>query len=79
VAQYWFHQHAPAVNGYERVLVPPQMQCDVAYWLNHTLARRTNGMSLAAINAAVEATSLSDRSCSGLLAQVIKNGKNTTF
>jgi hypothetical protein len=51
----------------------------VAYWLNHTLARRTNGMSLAAINAAVEATSLSDRSCSGLLAQVIKNGKNTTF
>ncbi|KAK7232483.1 hypothetical protein SO694_00032377 [Aureococcus anophagefferens] len=29
--KFWFQDSAPAVNGYETILVPPEMKQDVAY------------------------------------------------
>merc|ERR1719388_386357 len=39
-AEYWrpASAHAPATNGYEEVLRPPRMVCDVTYWMNQILA-----------------------------------------
>ena len=36
----WFDDTATACNGYERLLDPPLMKQDVAYWINHELAQR---------------------------------------
>ena len=61
--KFWFGEHSPALNGYERTLNPPTMKEDVCYWLNYEMSRL--GMNdLCAINTAVEATSLNDRACS---------------
>lgn len=61
----WFEDEAPALNGYEKVLRPPEMKTDVCYWMNHeALGRELR--HLACLNTAVEATTLSDRT-GGLL------------
>mmetsp|Transcript_27967 Transcript_27967/g.86493 ORF Transcript_27967/g.86493 Transcript_27967/m.86493 type:complete len:335 (+) Transcript_27967:449-1453(+) len=65
--KFWFEDRAPAVNGYEAVLQPPQMKLDVAYHLNKLLAARDP--SWACINTAIEATSLNDRAFGRLLEQ----------
>jgi len=51
---------APALNGYECVMRPARMVMDVAYWMNALLVHHQVGVF--AINAAVEATTLSSRS-----------------
>ena len=66
--KYWFDAHAPALNGYERALSPPEQKLDVAYWLNNELVRRGR-TDLFALNAAVEATTLDDRARGALLPQ----------
>ena len=68
---------ADAVNGYERILQPPRMVCDVTYWLNQL--QLLHGGRGFALNCAVEATTLTSRTggcqccclplCGGLLAQ----------
>ncbi|CAK9023943.1 unnamed protein product [Durusdinium trenchii] len=69
--------HAPAVNGYERLLQPPRMVCDVTYWMNQILYDlKANAIAL---NTAIEATTLASRvggvqccvvpSCCGLYEQ----------
>lgn len=73
-SKYWFEDQAPAVNGFEDVLRPPIMKTDVAYFMNLEASQtnnNNNNQSVGTINAAVEATTLSDRqaSPSGLLPQ----------
>ena len=65
--KYWFGDSAPAVNGYEAVLTPPTMRQDVAYHANKIFADRAPRW--AAVNGAIEATSLNDRACGRLLPQ----------
>mmetsp|Transcript_7755 Transcript_7755/g.23034 ORF Transcript_7755/g.23034 Transcript_7755/m.23034 type:complete len:331 (+) Transcript_7755:197-1189(+) len=65
--KYWFHDVAPAVNGYEAVLKPPEMKQDVAYHVNNILADRDPRW--ACINTSVEATALNDRAFGRLLPQ----------
>ena len=62
--KYWFTDHAQAVGVYKEVLNPPMSKCDVTYWLNFILEqRKTEGSThVAAINTAVEATTLNARS-----------------
>lgn len=51
--------HAPAVNGYEEILRPPRMVCDVTFWMNQILAdMRANAF---VVNTAIEATLLAAR------------------
>ena len=57
--KYWFRETAPAINGYESILQPPRMKQDVTYWLNEYCHTRSTRM--AAINTAVEATTLNER------------------
>lgn len=58
---------ADAVGGYGDVLVPKSSVCDVTYWLNYLIDEREelqgdDGiLPMAAINAAVEATTLNER------------------
>jgi hypothetical protein len=61
--KYWFSDHRPAVGAYRDVLEPPSSNADVTYWLNHLSANNRRGQStpLAAINTAVEATTLNER------------------
>lgn len=63
--KFWFHDTAPAIGAYKEVLRPPRMKQDVTYWLNALIeSRRSNDGSypkLAAINTAVEATTLNER------------------
>lgn len=56
--KYWFDDCLPAVNGYERLLAPPEQKADVAYWLNHELVRLGRGAQTFALNAAVRAALL---------------------
>mmetsp|Transcript_2545 Transcript_2545/g.8384 ORF Transcript_2545/g.8384 Transcript_2545/m.8384 type:complete len:336 (+) Transcript_2545:55-1062(+) len=65
--KFWFQDSAPAVNGYETILVPPEMKQDVAYHVNKLFADRAPGW--AALNTAIEATSLNDRAFGRLLDQ----------
>lgn len=73
--KYWFHDTAPALNGYENILRPATMKQDVCYWVNKAAAERAAaggsaaGPPLACVNTAIEATSLNDRACSKLWAQ----------
>lgn len=62
--KYWFSEHAPAVGVYREVLNPPRSKCDVTYWLNYLLEqrKREDTASMAAINTAVEASTLNARS-----------------
>lgn len=82
--KYWFSDtaDAPLGSGYARVLDPPLMKQDVTYWLNQVALEKrqlsvkdkkvSTQRRLAAINTAVEATTLQDRSTElvgGLLPQ----------
>lgn len=64
--KYWFRTKADAVGAYADVLRPQQSICDVTYWLNYLANKRLNDgtskSNLAAINTAVEATTLNERS-----------------
>eukprot|EP00927_Polykrikos_kofoidii_P007484 TRINITY_DN13071_c0_g1_i2.p1 TRINITY_DN13071_c0_g1~~TRINITY_DN13071_c0_g1_i2.p1 ORF type:complete len:369 (-),score=53.28 TRINITY_DN13071_c0_g1_i2:254-1264(-) len=78
-AQHWrpASAYATAINGYEHLLAPPRMVCDVAYWMNFEL--RELGSKAFCINTAIEATLLACRvggihtcvvpSCGGLYQQ----------
>ncbi|KAG7342334.1 hypothetical protein IV203_007427 [Nitzschia inconspicua] len=59
--KYWFSDIRSAVGlaGYEQVLDPPRCNADVTYWLNYLANAR--GSRLGAINTAVEATTLNER------------------
>ena len=73
--KYWFSDHKPAVEGvYRDVLDPPTSNADVTYWLNYLALQQRQrrrqqksrinnggGERLAAINTAVEATTLNER------------------
>jgi hypothetical protein len=61
--KYWFSDTAAAVGAYGDVLEPPISKQDITYWLNHLIAEHggTRGPKLAAINTAVEATTLNER------------------
>jgi len=60
-AEHWqpASAHAPAVNGYERLLQPPQMVCDVCYWMNKIL--NDHKADAFTVNTAIEATTLASR------------------
>lgn len=62
--KYWFSNHSPAVGVYKDLLDPPRSKCDVTYWLNFILEHRKteDKPGVAAINTAVEATTLNSRS-----------------
>lgn len=67
--KHWFGETADAVNGYERVLRPARSTQDIAYWLNRLLVERGLGERLAALNTAIEESTLGARACARLLAQ----------
>ena len=76
--KYWFNDKSAAVGVYKDVLQPPTMICDVTYHLNSLLEddnrynrgmpsklssnNNTRRIKYAAINTAVEATTLNERS-----------------
>ena len=66
--KFWFESNAPAENTYEDILQPPISRRDVAHCLNKTIVSRNMGAKYAAINCAVEESSLTSRGC-GLLPQ----------
>jgi len=63
----WLDAHPTwvnAVNGYEQCLKPPRMKRDIAFGLNELLEaeqRMHNNLPLLAVNCAIEATSLGQR------------------
>lgn len=68
--KYWFSDRRPAALAYRDVLDPPESVCDVTYWMNALIEERQQRQQqqgpeapprLAAINAAVEATTLNER------------------
>lgn len=64
--KYWFQDVRSAVGSYGQVLDPPIMNTDVTYWLNYLAEERANdrngeGTRFAAINTAVEATTVNER------------------
>ena len=68
IVHYRFRDHKPAVGAYKRILQPPTSKCDVTYWLNYLSEQRANNTTnnqtkkrTAAINTAVEATTLNER------------------
>lgn len=65
--KYWFGQTGDALEAYGQVLDPPTQVKDVAYWVNRRSIER--GSRYRAINTAVEATTLNERSCGRLLPQ----------
>lgn len=58
--KYWFTDKRPAIGVYQEVLEPPFCNADVTYWLNKLSIDRNNS-DIAAINTAVEATTLNER------------------
>lgn len=58
--KFWIRDRQPAVGAYRDVLDPPTSVCDVTYWLN-VIGQRQCDPKFAAINAAVEATTLNER------------------
>ena len=60
--KYWFSDRAPAVVGpYQRILEPAVSKQDVTYWLNYHCSNSTHRRRMRAINTAVEATTLNER------------------
>jgi len=60
--KHWFNDQRPAVGAYANVLQPPTSVCDVTYWLNSLSESDLNSNTkYAAINTAVEATTLNER------------------
>ncbi|KAL7514206.1 hypothetical protein ACHAXN_013233 [Cyclotella atomus] len=64
--KYWFNDRKPAVGVYAEILEPPVSICDVTYWLNYLLEKdekfKHSQLKYSAINTAVEATTLNERS-----------------
>ena len=60
----WFSDSASAVNGMEDILSPPVSKMDIAHHLNCEAVRRGSG--LAAINCAIEESTVGDRACGRL-------------
>lgn len=69
--KYWFRDHRPSVGAHASVLEPPISNADITYWLNYLCEERVpvlanytsnNPTKRAAINTAVEATTLNERS-----------------
>ncbi len=56
-SKFWFQTTKPAVNGYEALL--PKMKADICYHLNKLFAE--HGLEYAAINTAVEESTLEER------------------
>mmetsp|Transcript_19313 Transcript_19313/g.27198 ORF Transcript_19313/g.27198 Transcript_19313/m.27198 type:complete len:245 (-) Transcript_19313:892-1626(-) len=61
---------APACNGFEKVLHPPRMVKDVAYWLNWEISKNKKSSSVC-INASIEESALGERDNGVLLDQDI--------
>jgi hypothetical protein len=59
--KYWFQNMQEAVGVYREVLDPPLSTCDVTYWLNYVAQQDGNNSRIAAIDTAVEATTLNER------------------
>lgn len=59
--KYWFSASSSAVGPYVDVLQPPVMKQDVNYWLNYLLLQQKRQPETLAINTAVEATTLNER------------------
>jgi lysophospholipase L1-like esterase len=63
--KHWFSDRAEAPGAYRDILHPPQSKQDVTYWLNHLCERAPahspQRQRTAAINTAVEATTLNER------------------
>lgn len=57
--KYWFEDRQAAPGLYASILDPPMYKQDINYWLNHLLSERDP--RTAAINTAVEATTLNAR------------------
>jgi len=82
--KYWFKDRKKAVGKYSQILDPPQSKCDVTFWLNYLAEERNKRCDekMAAINTAVEATTLNER-CTKLRNQDIflrdNIGKNDTL
>lgn len=68
--KYWFNDRNPAVGVYKEILSPPSSICDVNYWLNQISEQqnKSNAKKVSAINTAVEATTINQRTF-GLLPQ----------
>eukprot|EP00854_Cymbomonas_tetramitiformis_P017465 gene17465-20792_t len=62
--KFWFPDSAPSIGDYAQILSPPISVQDVTFWLNVITAEA--GLPYAAINTAVEATTLGSR-CGGRL------------
>ena len=58
-SKYWFHDTAPAANGYEKILAPPLCKADIAHHLNKLFA--DGRYPYTCINAAREESTISDR------------------
>ncbi len=56
---------APACNGYEAILEPARSVKDVCFWFNYYAVKR--GSRFAAVNTAVEASTLQDRASGAAL------------
>lgn len=68
--KYWLPvERRHAVNGYERVLVPPLCAPDIAYWLNKASVDSDVGNQFCAVNASVDQSTLADRQGDRLLPQ----------
>ncbi len=60
--KYWFSDPRPSVGAYANILDPPTSNADITYWLNYICEERgSNPIRRAAINTAVEATTLNQR------------------
>lgn len=67
--KYWFREQARAVNGYESILNPPKSKQDIAHWMNFNMETRDLRGKMAALNCAVEESTIGSRSCGRLWAQ----------
>mmetsp|Transcript_20633 Transcript_20633/g.39821 ORF Transcript_20633/g.39821 Transcript_20633/m.39821 type:complete len:338 (-) Transcript_20633:164-1177(-) len=58
-----------AINGYEKILRPPRMVKDVAYWLNYEISKSEHKEKVACINCSIEESALGERDGGVLLPQ----------
>ncbi|CAJ1954441.1 unnamed protein product [Cylindrotheca closterium] len=59
--KYWFRDSRPAVGAYRDALEPAISNADVTYWLNYHGINERRNQKYAAINTAIEATTLNSR------------------
>lgn len=67
--KFWFSDKAPAINGYENVLLPPVSKQDIAYCMNVDIVERNLPIRLAVVNCAVEESTVESRCYNSLLPQ----------